>query len=138
METKDLYEKFIELRDGSATSDVLFYMFPLGFLIWALATSKDKRELMSNTLTQGIPLAGGLGVTFWSVARLDNSFKSLIIGMIAGEILNILGSAVDKGANKIYDKIELNKKALEYYMQNNSQTETDEQANNENKLNITS
>lgn len=123
-ESQLLYEKFIELSVGSATSDTLFFLVPAAGFGYNLCKSKDKEERISKTLTVGVPLVAGLGVSFVSAAKMDNAIKSLFVGTISGWILNFLGKKIDNYRKKIKQQREFNRQAREFYIMNSKPVQT--------------
>ncbi len=117
-ESELLYEKFIELSVGSATSDTLFFLIPAAGFGYNLCKSKDQEERMSKTLTVGIPLIAGLGVSFVSAAKMDNAIKSLAIGTVSGWILNLFGKKIDDFRKKLKQQREFNQQARDFYIKN--------------------
>lgn len=117
-ESELLYEKFIELSVGSATSDTLFFVIPAAGFGYNLCKSKDKEERISKTLTVGVPLIAGLGVSFVSAAKMDNAIKSLAIGTVSGWILNFFGKKIDDFRKKLKQQREFNQQARDFYIKN--------------------
>ncbi|UKI42535.1 MAG: hypothetical protein L6V95_06395 [Candidatus Melainabacteria bacterium] len=123
-ESQLLYEKFIELSVGSATSDTLFFLIPAAGFGYNLCKSKDKEERISKTLTVGVPLIAGLGVSFVSAAKMDNAIKSLFVGTVSGWILNFFGRKIDDFRKKLKQQKEFNQQAREFYMKNSKTIQT--------------
>ena len=123
-ESQLLYEKFIELSVGSATSDTLFFLIPAAGFGYTLCKSKDKEEITSKTLTVGLPLFAGLGVSFISAAKMDNAIKSLAIGTLSGYALNFVFKKLDDFRKKLKQQREFNQQAREFYLQNSKQIQT--------------
>lgn len=123
-ESQLLYEKFIELSVGSATSDTLFFLIPAAGFGYNLCKSKDKEERISKTLTVGVPLIAGLGVSFVSAAKMDNAIKSLFVGTVSGWILNFFGRKIDDFRKKLKQQKEFNQQAREFYIKNSKTIQT--------------
>lgn len=89
------YEKLAELSVGSAPTDIIGILWPtvLGAVLVVNADSKDKR--ISKALTQGIPILGGVGVTYYGMLRGFTGAKNLVLGLASMELLNVIGSQVD-------------------------------------------
>ncbi len=117
-ESQLLYEKFIELSVGSATSDTLFFLVPAAGFGYSLCKSKDKEEATSKTLTVGLPLFAGLGVSFISAAKMDNALKSLAIGTLSGYALNFVFKKIDDFRKKYKAQKEFNRQARDFYIKN--------------------
>lgn len=123
-ESQLLYEKFIELSVGSATSDTLFFLIPAAGFGYNLCKSKDKEEMTSKTLTVGLPLFAGLGVSFISAAKMDNAIKSLAIGTLSGYALNFVFKKLDDFRKKLKQQREFNQQAREFYLKNSKHIQT--------------
>lgn len=123
-ESQLLYEKFIELSVGSATSDTLFFLIPAAGFGYNLCKSKDKEERTSKTLTVGLPLFAGLGVSFISAAKMDSAIKSLAIGTLSGYALNFVFKKLDDYRKKLKQQREFNQQAREFYLKNSKQIQT--------------
>lgn len=123
-ESQLLYEKFIELSVGSATSDTLFFLIPAAGFGYNLCKSKDKEERISKTLTIGVPLIAGLGVSFISAAKMDNALKSLFVGTVSGWILNFFGKKIDDFRKKLKQQKVFNQQAREFYIKNSKTIQT--------------
>lgn len=89
------YEKLAELSVGSAPTDIIGILWPtaLGAALVVNADSNDKR--ISKALTQGIPILGGVGVTYYGMLRGFTGAKNLVLGLASMELLNIIGTQVD-------------------------------------------
>lgn len=90
------YEKLAELQVGSAPADVLGILGPTAIGTFMVVNSDDKSERISNTLTKGIPILGGVGVSYYGTTRGFTGAKNLGLSLITGFLLNILGEQADK------------------------------------------
>lgn len=97
------YEKLAELRMGSAPTDILGILFPAAVGAWFVARSKDKDERITNTLTKGIPIFGGIGTALYGTARMYTGPKNMAFGLISGALLSVVGAKVDE-LYKAYSK----------------------------------
>lgn len=89
------YEKLAELSVGSAPTDIIGILWPtaLGAALVVNADTSDKK--ISKALTQGIPILGGVGVTYYGTLRGFTGVKNLVLGLASMELLNIIGTKVD-------------------------------------------
>ncbi len=96
LEAGEYFLKQAELEVGSAPTDILSILFPLGAGIFAIGTSEDKDERISKTLTTCIPLVGTFAAFVYSTTRMFSGAKSLGFSLASGAILSKLGSYSDK------------------------------------------
>lgn len=89
------YEKLAELRVGSGPTDVLGIIGPAALAAMLVANSKDKDERISRTLTGGIPILGGIGMSYYGTLRGWTGAKNLVIGLLTGWLLNVVGEQTD-------------------------------------------
>ena len=90
------YEKLAELRVGSAPTDILGILGPATLAGIIVASSKDKDERISKTLTAGIPIIGGIGMSYYGTLRGWTGARNLCLGAISMWLLNLTGSKVDE------------------------------------------
>lgn len=90
------YEKLAELRVGSAPTDILGILGPAGLAALLVANSKDKDERISKTLTAGIPIIGGIGMSYYGTLRGWTGARNLALGALATWLLNMTGSKTDE------------------------------------------
>lgn len=110
-----LYDKLIELKLGSATTDVIGLIVPILMMVIDINLAKDDKEKRRKVLENGIPIIGGIGVTFWSAARMDSNIKSLALGLSSGWILNFIAREANTIVDKVEEKVKFNNITKEYY-----------------------
>ena len=91
----EFFDKLRDLRLGSAPTDVLTILFSTVMLSLGLGHAKDKDARNTIMLKSGIPVAGGIGVSMFSAAKLVSGGKSLALGFLSGIILNRVGAIAD-------------------------------------------
>lgn len=98
------YEKLAELQMGSAPTDILGILAPaaLGTALVIKADTKDQR--ITNTLTQGIPILGGIGTAYYGTTRMLTGPTNMALGLISGALLGIIGAKVDDVRKGYQDK----------------------------------
>ena len=129
------YEKLAELRVGSAPADILGILGPTVLGTALVVNSKDTDERISKTLTQGIPILGGVATTYYGTTRGFTGAKNLILGLVTGWLLNVVGTKTDefvkkyrveqnklKTAFESFTKMQTQKKTSEQNIQNSSDT----------------
>lgn len=94
------YEKLAELAVGSAPSDVFGILWPTALGVGLVVGADNKEEKISKTLTQGLPILGGVGVTYYGTVRGFTGFKNLALGLGSGWVLNIIGTKIDELVKK--------------------------------------
>ncbi len=110
-----LYDKFAEYSVGSAPTDMLGLLLPVGLATYAISKGKDKDEKISATLNAGIPICGAVLTSFISTAKMMSNMQGLVMGFIAGIILNALGSKADESYKEYSKKQLFIQKALDAY-----------------------
>ncbi len=96
----NVYDKMAELAVGSAPSDILGILAPTALGVGMVVNADNKDERISKTLTQGVPILGGVGVTYYGTVRGYTGAKNLVLGLGSGWILNIIGTKVDEYVKK--------------------------------------
>ena len=109
------YEKLAELRVGSAPTDLLGILGPTALGTLLVVNSKDTDERISKTLTQGIPILGGVATTYYGTIRGFTGAKNLILGLTTGYLLNVIGSKTDELVKKYRTEQTKLKKAFESF-----------------------
>lgn len=94
------YEKLAELQVGSAPTDILGILGPSALATLMVVNSKDKNERISKTLTSGVPILGGIGMSYYGTTRGFTGAKNLILGLTTGYLLNVFGSKADEWYKK--------------------------------------
>lgn len=107
------FEKLAELQVGSLPTDILGILGPTALGTLLVVNSKDKNERISKTLTQGVPIIGGVGVTYYGTTRGWTGARNLILGAVTGFVLNIIGSKADDLYKKYSEKQNIMQKAYE-------------------------
>lgn len=100
----DAYEKMAELRVGSAPTDILGILAPVAIATWLVTSAKTKDERVSKTLTQGIPIIGGIATTYYGTTRMFTGPKNIALGIGTAYILNIIGTQLDNWYKSYLEK----------------------------------
>lgn len=108
----DAYEKMSELRVGSAPTDILGIFAPIGIATWLVTNAKTKDERVSKTLTQGIPILGGIATTYYGTTRMFTGPKNIAMGLGTAYALNIIGTQLDNWYKSYCEKQSLFKTTL--------------------------
>ena len=130
----NIYEKLAELHVGSALTDILGILVPTAIGTLFVINSDDKQERISNTLTKGIPILGGVGVSYYGTTRGFTGVKNLVLSLITGYLLNMLGDKTDKFVKSHRKEQEKLRKAFEAFtkmQKTNTKIEKQVIANNE-------
>lgn len=109
------YDKLAELQVGSAHTDIIGILAPTALATFFVVNSKDKEELIKNTLTRGIPIIGGVATGYYGNTRGFTGVKNLALGLGTGYLLNILGTETDKLVKKYRVEQAKLKKAFEAF-----------------------
>ena len=96
IETESFVNKLRDLTMGSAPTDMLTVIGALGTLGYQLGKSDNGDQRTSIALKYGIPAIAGIGVSFYSNAKLYAGSKGLIIGSISSLLLNRIGIFADE------------------------------------------
>lgn len=115
-----LFDKFAEYSVGSAPTDVLGMLLPAGLAVYAVSKSEDKDARVSATLKSGIPILGGVGMTFIAAAKMMSNMQGLLLGGLVGLGLNAVGSKADEGYKAYQEKNLFTQKALAAYRKQNN------------------
>ena len=107
------YDKLAELQVGSAHTDIIGILGPTALATFLVIKSKDKDELIKNTLTRGIPILGGVATGYYGNTRGFTGVKNLALGLSTGYLLKIIGTETDKLAKKYRVEQAKLKKAFE-------------------------
>ena len=108
----DAYEKMSELRVGSAPTDILGILAPIAIATWLVTSAKTKDERVSKILTQGIPIIGGIGTTYYGTTRMFTGPKNIAMGLGTAYALNIIGTQFDNWYKSYREKQSLFKTTL--------------------------
>lgn len=114
-----LYDKYAEYSVGSAPTDVLGLILPIALGGYAISKGDDKDEKISATLKAGIPILGGIATTFIATAKMMTNMQGLVLGAVAGLLLNALGSKADEQYKEYKENNLFVQKAIAAYKQNN-------------------
>lgn len=98
------FEKLAELQVGSVPTDILGILVPSAIATGLIINSDDKNERISTTLTQGIPILGGIGVSYYGTTRGFTGVKNLILGIVTTLALNTFGTKADELFKKYMEK----------------------------------
>ncbi len=96
LEIGDYFLKQAEIKVGSATTDVLSVLFPIGASAYAISKGNDKDEKISAVLTTCIPLVGTFAAFVYGTTKMLSGAKNLIFSLVSGGVLSILGNYSDK------------------------------------------
>lgn len=118
LESEDLHEKCAEFAVGSAPSDLVSFLLPVGVAGYAISRGKNKDERVSATLTAGIPILGSIGTMMYGTVRMFTGAKNIGFGLGTGLILGILGNTCDKLYKDYKEKRSFTKMAVEAYRNN--------------------
>ena len=81
------------------------------------ATIIDGKKV-SATLKAGIPILGGVLTSFVATARMLTNIQGILMGTVAGLVLNALGSKADEAYKQYQEKSLFTQKAIAAYKQN--------------------
>ncbi len=107
------YEKLAELQVGSLPADILGILGPTALGAMMVVGAENKDERISKTLTQGIPIVGGVATSYYGNTRGWTGAKNLFLGFAIGYVLNILGTQADGFYKKYIEKQNLLKTTFE-------------------------
>lgn len=99
-EANEYFLKQAEMKVGSAATDVLSVLFPLGVGAYSIASSDGKEEKISTTLTVCVPLVGTFATLVYGTTKMFSGVKNLGLAMASGVVLKMAGN----GLNKLYKK----------------------------------
>lgn len=98
LEMGEYFLKQAELKVGSAPTDVLSVLFPVGVGAYSIAKGEDKEEKISAALTTCIPLVGTFATFVYGTVKMLSGAKNLMFSAVTGLLLGELGNY----ANKLY------------------------------------
>lgn len=96
LEAGEYFIKQAELKVGSAPTDVMSVLFPVGVGAYSIAKADDKDERISATLTTCIPLVGTFATFVYGTVKMFSGAKNLIFSGVSGLALGALGNYCDK------------------------------------------
>ncbi len=96
LEIDEYFIKQAELEVGSAPTDILSLLFPIGAGTFAIAKGDDKDEKISATLTTCVPLVGTFATFIYGTAKMFTGPKNLLLSFTSGILLSKLGNYCDK------------------------------------------
>ena len=94
-ETIKYFDKARDLKLGAAPTDVMSILVSAGTVAWLVGKSKDKDEVISASLTYGIPAVGTIATSLYCTTKLISGGKALVLSMISGWIINRIGEFAD-------------------------------------------
>lgn len=103
LEIDEYFLKQAELEVGSAPTDILSVLFPVGVGAYSIAKGDDKEEKISATLTTCIPLVGTFATFVYGTTKMFSGAKNLIFSAISGLLLSKAGNYADKLYKKYKD-----------------------------------
>lgn len=95
-EAEQYFVKAAEMEVGSAPTDVLSILFPIGAGAYAIGKSDNKDERISATLTTCIPLVGTFATFVYGTTKMMYGAKNLALSLGSGIILSKFGNYCDK------------------------------------------
>lgn len=95
-EAEQYFVKAAEMEVGSAPTDVLSILFPIGAGAYAIGKSDNKDERISATLTTCIPLVGTFATFVYGTTKMMYGAKNLALSLGSGILLSKLGNYCDK------------------------------------------
>ena len=96
LEMGQYFLKQAELKVGSAPTDVLSVLFPIGAGAYAVSKADNKDERISATLTTCIPLVGTFATFVYGTTKMFSGAKNLMFSLVSGAVLGILGDSADR------------------------------------------
>ncbi len=96
LEIGEYFLKQAELEAGSAPTDILSVLFPVGAGAYAIAKGDDKDEKISAVLTTCIPLVGTFATFVYGTTKMFSGAKNLMFSMVTGAVISALGNYCDK------------------------------------------
>lgn len=103
LESGEYFLKQAELKVGSAPTDVLSVLFPIGVGAYSIAKEDNKDEKISATLTTCIPLVGTFATFVYGTSKMMSGAKNLMFSFVSGVLLSKLGNYCDKLYKKYKD-----------------------------------
>ncbi len=103
LESGEYFLKQAELKVGSAPTDVLSVLFPIGASAFAINRGENKDEKVSAVLTTCIPLVGTFATFVYGTIKMFSGAKNLIFSLSTGLVIGKLGSYLDKLYKKYND-----------------------------------
>ena len=95
-EAEQYFVKAAEMEVGSAPTDVLSILFPIGAGAYAIGKSDNKDERISATLTTCIPLVGTFATFVYGTTKMMYGAKNIALSLGSGILLSKLGNYCDK------------------------------------------
>lgn len=115
LEIGEYFLKQAELEVGSAPTDVLSVLFPIGVGAYSIAKGDNKEEKISATLTTCIPLVGTFATFVYGTTKMLSGAKNLAFSLISGIVLSKIGNYCDKLYKKYKSSGSVVKVAQEEY-----------------------
>lgn len=111
----NLFEKLAEIEVGSAPTDILGLLLPVGLAGYYISQSEDKDEKIGTAMKTGIPIIGGLAMTLVGTIKMYSSIKSILLGVGSGWLLSLMGDwANDKYLATAENKHYINEQLAKY------------------------
>ncbi len=114
LEIGEYFLKQAELKVGSAPTDILSILFPIGAGTYAIAKGDNKDEKISAILTTCIPLVGTFAAFVYGTTKMLSGAKNLAFSLISGAALSVIGDYSDKMYKK-YKKTGIEKIVKDEY-----------------------
>ncbi|MBQ4122437.1 hypothetical protein IJD44_01745 [bacterium] len=95
LEANEYFLKQAEMKVGSAPTDVLSVLFPIGVGAYTIAAGDNKDERISATLTTCIPLVGTFATMVYGTTKMFSGVKNLAFAGISGLVLKLIGNGCD-------------------------------------------
>lgn len=96
IEGDKLFDKIRDIQIGSAPMDLLGVLGSFGVVGFWLGKADDKDQRISAALKYGIPAVGAVAISLGCTLGLISGGPAIIFGLVAGKMISILGSSLDK------------------------------------------
>lgn len=103
IETEKIFDKLRDLKIGCAPMDTIGLVLILGDIIRKLAMADNNDERKSIGLLYGIPALGTIATISFCTAALISGGQAIMLGLIAGLLINKVGEAVDNERKKRHE-----------------------------------
>lgn len=99
------FDKKRDLVLGSAPTDILSGVLGLALGGASLISADDRDKRISRLITKVLPVIAGLGTNIALTAMLFSGTKSMLYGIVAGGVLSLIGSKIDKARLSVKNKL---------------------------------